>query len=83
MTVCIYRDQVCECCGADLELVSVPAANSERRRSVRCTNCPAGGDVLPDGTKRGPALEGAHGAEADALNTNTTETAATTAGEKA
>ena len=82
--VCIYSEQPCECCGGDLKVVAVPGANPDARMGVRCTNCPAGGDILKDGTTTGPALEGAHGAQASVLTNHTPEqTADSSTGEMA
>ena len=80
----VLEDETCECCGGAVKQITIPALNTESRKSVRCTNCPAGGDILPNGRRVGPVFHGAHGAESDALDWHTPpEHTDQSAGEKA
>ena len=83
MTVQYHKG--CACCGSHLMVVAHQDATTSGRMSVRCTHCPAGGDILADGTEVGPALEGAKGAQAQMIRqwTPRRETAEMPGGETA
>jgi hypothetical protein len=67
----IITDSACEHCGHTLRIVTSPEGNRDGRTSVRCTHCPAGGDITANGRRLGPVFDGATGAQRSALNANT------------